>query len=627
MTPRSRALAALTLALGAAISGAEAQEIPVIEWLQPRPSGNQINAIATRGTRWVTVGDAGTATVSIDAGVNWKAYSTPTAAALRGVVFLDSLRLLAGGDGGVLLASHNGGVEWRVQPSGTANELRAFATTPGAVVAVGARGTILRSLDSGVTWQPQRSGVTRTLRGLAEAASTVLVAVGTSGTIVRSTDGGVTWTRGASRTRAALRAVHFVDARLGVAVGGDDLIWRAKRVVLFTSDGGVTWSKATAPRGGRLYALAGDADRIVAVGEGGAVIESRDAGATWSSVPNTGTLWLGAAHLPAPGTIVALGARGQIAETSDAGKTWTSRRAGTWGAFGSVAEPSPGTLLLGHGASILRSVDGGQSFARLIAADSIQGIADIEFADPQRGVAALTRGGVLMTVDGGRSWTRSAFPFPQRPSRSVHHAADRRWFAVRPASNWGRDGDDWATIFRSDDDGATWTGCTCGGRGPMSGIDFNGDVGMIVGGGGVIVRTADRGTTWARAEHRLTRALLMDVAVIDSRVAVVVGSRGIVLRTADGGATWARIASGTTQPLWAAQSLGSTVVAGGGNGTLLLSRDAGLTWRVLHVPVSADIIKLFLRSADEVLVTGVPFGALRVWLTGASSPTPVAQRE
>ena len=628
MSSGSRALGALTLALGAAISGARAQEIPVIEWLQPQPSGNQINAIATRGTRWVTVGDAGTATVSTDGGVTWKAYSTHSAAALRGVVFLDSLHLLAGGETGVLLASHDGGVTWRTQSSGTPNELRAFVLTPKAVVVIGARGTVRRSLDSGRTWAAPASGVTNTLRGVAAVDPNTLVAVGDAGTILRSGDGGSVWTRVASQTRAALRAVHFVDARLGVAVGGDDLLWRAKRVVLFTSDGGVTWSKAAAPGGGRLYALAADANRIVAVGEDGAVIESRDAGTTWTSVPSTETLWLGAAHLPAPGTIVALGARGLIAETSDAGKTWSSRRAGLWRTFGGVAEPSPGTILLGHGAGMLRSADGGRSFERPTEPDSIQGVADIEFADAQRGVAALSRGGALITADSGRSWSLSTLPLPQYPSRSVHHVADRTWFIVRPFVPWGgENGDDRATIFRSDDDGATWTGCTCGGRGPMYGIDFNGDGGMIVGGGGVIVRTADRGATWARSEHRLTRALLMDVAVVDARVAVVVGSDGIVLRTSDGGATWARIASGTTQRLWTAQSLGSTVVAGGGNGTLIVSRDAGLTWRAFRVPVSADIVNLSMRSADEVIVVGLPFGAVRVWLTGARTPTPVAQRD
>ena len=63
--------------------------------------------------------------------------------------------------------------------------------------------------------------------------------------------------------------------------------------------GGPTWSRSDGPRGGRLYGLAADAERIVAVAEDGAVIETRDAGVTWHRVPHDREKWLDAAA-PSP---------------------------------------------------------------------------------------------------------------------------------------------------------------------------------------------------------------------------------------------------------------------------------------------------------------------------------------
>lgn len=588
-----------------------ALHLPEVDWLQPQPSGNQINGLATRGSRWVAVGDAGTVTVSSDAGRTWRAFSTLTAEPMRGVGFLDSLHLLAVGAGGVLLASADGGRQWQARRSNTRHELRAVVFTGRTAVVVGARGTVLRSDDGGASWRSHNSGVTATLRGLATLDPNTLITVGDGGTILRSADAGVSWRRVASGTKASLRAVRFVNARLGVAVGGDDLLWRAKRVVLFSSDGGATWRRADAPRGGRLYALAADAKRMVAVGENGAVIATLDAGATWRRVPHEGKMWLGAAALPGAGGIVALGARGAIVRTENAGTVWRSALDGLTGSAAAVAQPAPGTILLGSRDSLFRSGDSGASFAPLRLPDSSGGVWRMDFADEHRGIAVGYRGVMLRSSDGGKTWARMP-PLVSKFLQAVDHVQDGTWFVVGQPRYGG------PSIFRSTDDGVTWRACACASRGMMQDVHFNGKVGMIVG-GNVMVRTTDGGTTWARVHHDLTRVALRGVRVMDATTAIAVGHGGIIIRTVDGGTTWSRIPAGTSETLYALDAIGRTAVAVGMGGTMVVTDDAGLTWRALRVGIAADLWNVSLRTADEAIVTGRPIGAVRVRLRDSTT--------
>ena len=108
-----------------------------------------------------------------------------------------------------------------------------------------------------------------------------LVAVGQRGHVLLSSDGGQSWRQRLTPTRATLTAVHFADAQHGWAVGHDEVILR-------TTDGGETWSRAHFAPDKEQPLLAvcfADAQTGLAVGAYSTVYRSADGGATWVSAP------------------------------------------------------------------------------------------------------------------------------------------------------------------------------------------------------------------------------------------------------------------------------------------------------------------------------------------------------
>jgi photosystem II stability/assembly factor-like uncharacterized protein len=148
-----------------------------------------------------------------------------------------------------------------------------------------------------------------------------------------------------------------------------------------------------------------------------------------------------------------------------------------------------------------------------------------------------------------------------------------------------------------------------------------GQSGFAVGLAGTVLTTDDAGLTWENSSPTVDDALL-GVSCGDS-VSLVVGQGGLIMRKV-GEDEWSSIDSGTDQRLLSVSANESGLaVAVGGFGTVLQSKDAGLTWvplsfdweailndflepHIYDVRVSTDGIitlvgefDLVLRSADE----------------------------
>jgi photosystem II stability/assembly factor-like uncharacterized protein len=124
--------------------------------------------------------------------------------------------------------------------------------------------------------------------GVSIAGLNAAVAVGDSGLIERTTNGGLTWksqTRfppltklasATSNTRVAfLSGVSFVNSDRGIAVGDGGVITR-------TLDAGQTWSDLSSGTSQRLNAITMlDAQNGVIVGDSAIILRTSDGGETW----------------------------------------------------------------------------------------------------------------------------------------------------------------------------------------------------------------------------------------------------------------------------------------------------------------------------------------------------------
>ena len=487
--------------------------------------------------------------------------------------------MVAAGAGGTILRSVDAGRSWTTVDSGTGLELRAVASAPPSVaLVVGENGTVLRSEDAGRSWRAVSSGTTSTLRAVGLASPSIAVAVGDDGVVVRSIDGGATWRASENGTRATLRGVHFTDTATGVAVGGDDRRWRARRVVLRTTDGGTSWKKVGAPWGARLYAVADiGPGKFIAAGESGEAIRTTDGGQTWTaagtSIAGAGapagltagsdtTNWL-ASVATSGSAIVGVTYGGRIYRSTDSGATWEQvPKPAVTADFAAIALAGPNAFVVTGGDVILRSAGaapleraeraGGEGRGGAARGGGAGGrVLSVDFAGPLVGVAVGVGGAIQRTGDGGKTWT-TVESGTKRNLRGVAFADGKVGIAVAGPAGTG------AGMIRTDDGGLTWREqpcvpgtdiCTSGS--PLVAVALlPSQFGMAVGGRGrlgpaVVIKTTDGGRSWTKLDLGFVPSQLQALALLDERTALAVGLQGVILFTRDGGATWSRRSSGT----------------------------------------------------------------------------------
>ena len=161
---------------------------------------------------------------------------------------------------------------------------------------------------------------------------------------------------------------------------------------------------------------------------------------------------------------------------------------------------------------------------------------------------------------------------------------------------------------------------------------------VAVGHGGVVLTSSDAGRHWTRrldgkrlAElalaaaqaggnaQRIKDALrlvaegadkpLLDVLVFDAQRWLVVGAYGLAFATEDGGQSWASWMERLDNPkglhLYAARRHADTFLLAGEQGLVLLSSDAGRSFKRLALPYKGSFFTAELAGPTDVLVAGL----------------------
>jgi photosystem II stability/assembly factor-like uncharacterized protein len=199
--------------------------------------------------------------------------------------------------------------------------------------------------------------------GMAFPTTMTIWAVGNNSNILRSDDAGVTWDQQQSPVHLNLQGIAAWDTERAVAVGNDG-------IVLVTGDGGKTWNKVSVPRSdiaNKLLRVRIFNDVAWAVGEMGAVIYSKDYGATWV----------------------------RAIEEEDA-------------AYNDIYFIGDKGWLVGEFGYIKTTDDGGVTWRELPGPEDGLSVISVAFQDVLNGVAVGLEGMILVTHDGGETWSRPA---------------------------------------------------------------------------------------------------------------------------------------------------------------------------------------------------------------------------
>lgn len=362
-----------------------------------------------------------------------------------------------------------------------------------------------------------------------------------------------------------------------------------------------------------------------AVGSGGEVYKTTDAGATWvqQATPVTDSFFdvffTSATHG------FAVGDNGVICSTIDGGTTWLEH------AQSKILSTTDYNVVFFTGTTgwlgnddnnLYTSADNGVTWTLVAGfADDVNGVA---FANSLTGYVALDGAGIHYTTDGGVTWNAASVnlgPFPY--SRS-----DLEWImavndTVGIVTGWGSFVGAQPTIIASTrDGGATWNSKTdyhwgTHGYGWCS-TKFDNEEIMLSGGSGgsagFLLHSTDEGWNWDSSTP-FTGEDINSIGVFPSTdIVVAVGNEGMIAVSNDRGYTWtskfeAGYGFGGYYDL---ENHGSSIIAAGDNAAYGYLPDGGaMSWIVAGSNVFAPDIY------DVQVVPGVDDGSYTVYTCGA----------
>ena len=330
-------------------------------------------------------------------------------------------------------------------------------------------GGVWKSTDGAMTWTPvfDKQDVS-SIGSLAVSASDPnIVYVGTGEACIRgnashgdgvykSLDGGKTWKNvGLRDTRSIGRVIVnptnpdiVYVAALGHPFGPNE-----ERGVFRTNDGGKTWEKvlykdentggidvAFDPHNSNiLYASLWQARRtpwgFTSGGPGSGIYRSNDGGSTWKQLQEHGLPKgpygrIGLAVAANSDRVYALieAAEGGVYRSDDSGETWQlvdddhSFRQRAWYYMHIVADPQDADTVYVLNVDFYKSTDGGRTFNKVKVPHGDNHGLWIDPKNPRRMIAS-NDGGVTVTLDGGKSWSRE----DNQPTAQFYHViADTR---------------------------------------------------------------------------------------------------------------------------------------------------------------------------------------------------------
>lgn len=553
---------------------------------------------------------------------------------------------------GVLLSASGSRAQskWEyVNPLNTSNTIRAVAMPSASICyAVAQYGMVLKSTDAGATWftvkQADRNDDGTNVTDESELFAVSFVNADT-GTVVgmigynsgpplskvwHTTDGGSTWVyqdlpHQYSQSDHAdygptytLHGVVFVNALHGTIVGGirsSDVSNHYVPIIFKTTNGGAGWTtQYQASYDASTYfnaVVLPDSATGTAVGTGGMIVHSLDAGTTWFPQVSHTTRTLNGVHFLSALKGFAVGDSGTILQTVDGGVTWVDHTLPSAVQFNGItfSDSVHGTIVCTAG-NILRTADGGKHWTSKNTVNvDLLGVA--RFGGTM--LAAAKYGNILRSVDSGATWNDVTSITPS-DLFAISFLDSHTMFAA------GKDG----TFARTSDNGLSWTQSQLLPGGYIRGMAFrNAQTGFAVGANGdsqaCLLQTTDGGKQWSEHIESNCRTLL-SVTFADSAVAIAVGTEGTLLRTSNAGNTWTRYDSITDESFYAVEFSSPAVgVALGSAGIMARTSDAGLTWTVIPTNWGTVLDLAFGDSLHGIVVSNSAWYTTDAGLTWTES--------
>ena len=265
--------------------------------------------------------------------------------------------------------------------------------------------------------------------------------------------------------------------------------------------------------------------------------------------------------------------------------TWTKQRTGSLAWLHAVyfLDNDRGWAVGSRG-TLLATADGGKSW-KAKPQPTEDAIRDVYFADEQDGWLVCERNiydlrsndepraYLMKTIDGGEHWQRvnlRGANVDARLVRAIFSRGGRGWA-------FGEGG----SVYTTQDSGSSWNKLQLPTRYLLLGGTFiNENSGWLVGAGATILQTSDGGETWHHGRLTIaSSARFNSASFVNERLGWAVGSGGAIFRTTNGGRSWQPQVSGVSADLLDVKFLnGLEGWAVGAEGMILRTSDGGVHW-------------------------------------------------
>ncbi|MBL4836547.1 MAG: hypothetical protein JKY34_03130 [Kordiimonadaceae bacterium] len=224
-------------------------------------------------------------------------------------------------------------------------------------------------------------------------------------------------------------AIEKRDNIYGISVVTPQQMWLAGNYgkILLSTDSGKSWVRQTTPTQNHLQDIsAWDETNAVAVGNGGIILITDNAGATWTEVeaPKSEIAnKLISIHTYENGEAWAVGELGMILLSKDRGKSWTRMREEEDVIMNDLFKLDDNNIfVVGEYGRLFRSRDGGKTWNDRYT-ESPSSLTAIDFHTAENGIIVGLDGVILATHDAGETWSLIG----DKVSGISEHLMDVQW--------------------------------------------------------------------------------------------------------------------------------------------------------------------------------------------------------